>query len=71
MHYFYNNYALDSSALDKRIRHDLKQSNAPYRVDETYIKFKKQWIYLYFVADSEENTIDFYLSKSRYKQPTK
>ncbi|PEG12423.1 hypothetical protein COO04_31095 [Bacillus toyonensis] len=25
-------------------------------------------MYLYFVADSEENTIDFYLSKSRYKQ---
>ncbi|PFC74923.1 hypothetical protein CN290_11020 [Bacillus cereus] len=57
--------------MDKRIRHDLKQSNAPYRVDETYIKFKKQWMYLYFVADSEENTIDFYLNKSRYKQPTK
>ncbi|MBF7156564.1 DDE-type integrase/transposase/recombinase [Bacillus albus] len=55
--------------MDKRIRHDLKQPNAPYRVDETYIKFKKQWMYLYFVADSEENTIDFYLSKSRYKQP--
>ncbi|PGC07779.1 hypothetical protein COL99_28315 [Bacillus toyonensis] len=51
--------------MDKRIRHDLKQLNAPYKIDETYIKLKKQWMYLYFVADSEENTIDFYLSKSR------
>ncbi|WP_142936357.1 DDE-type integrase/transposase/recombinase, partial [Bacillus sp. SRB_8] len=35
---------------------------------ETYIKVKGQWMYLYRAVDSEGNTIDFYLSKSRDKQ---
>ncbi|WP_144520498.1 DDE-type integrase/transposase/recombinase, partial [Bacillus thuringiensis] len=36
-----------------------------WRVDETYIKVKGQWMYLYHAVDSEGNTIDFYLSKTR------
>ncbi|PYE88354.1 IS6 family transposase [Bacillus sp. 196mf] len=51
--------------LDKRIRRHLKQTNDSWRVDETYIKVKGQWMYLYRTVDSEGNTIDFYLSKSR------
>ncbi|MBG9522338.1 transposase [Bacillus thuringiensis] len=51
--------------LDKRIRRHLKQTNDSWRVDETYIKVKGQWMYLYRAVDSEGNTIDFYLSKSR------
>lgn len=34
-------------------------------MDETYIKVKGQWMYLYRAVDSEGNTIDFYLSKIR------
>ncbi len=34
-------------------------------MDETYIKVKGQWMYLYRAVDSKENTIDFYLSKTR------
>jgi IS6 family transposase len=34
-------------------------------VDETYIKVKGQWIYLYRAVDSDGNTIDFFLSKMR------
>ncbi|WP_033796736.1 IS6 family transposase, partial [Bacillus pseudomycoides] len=32
--------------LDKRIRRHLKQTNDSWRVDETYIKVKGQWMYL-------------------------
>ncbi|PEU10717.1 MULTISPECIES: IS6 family transposase [unclassified Bacillus (in: firmicutes)] len=51
--------------LDKRIRRHLKQTNDSWRVDETYIKVKGQWMYLYRAVDSDGNTIDFLLSKTR------
>jgi transposase-like protein len=51
--------------LDKRIRRYLKQTNDSWRVDETYIKVKGQWMYLYRAVDSSGNTIDFSLSKTR------
>ncbi|MDP1459880.1 IS6 family transposase [Bacillus wiedmannii] len=57
--------------LDKRIRRYLKQTNDSWRVDETYIKVKGQWMYLYRAVDSEGNTIDFYLSKSRNHKAAK
>ncbi|PEY99458.1 IS6 family transposase, partial [Bacillus cereus] len=38
--------------LDKRIRRYLKQINDSWRVDETYIKVKGQWVYLYRAVDS-------------------
>ncbi|OFD83991.1 Integrase catalytic region [Bacillus mycoides] len=51
--------------LDKRIRRHLKQTSDSWRVDETYIKVKGQWMYLYRAVDSKGNTIDFHLSKKR------
>ncbi|CAI8703030.1 IS6 family transposase [Bacillus pseudomycoides] len=57
--------------FDKRIRRHLKQTNSSWRVDETYIKVKGQWMYLYRAVDSEGNTIDFYLSKSRNHKAAK
>lgn len=51
--------------LDKRVRRHLKKNNDSWRVDETYIKVKGQWMYLYRAVDSEGNTIDFYLNKTR------
>ena len=51
--------------LDKRIRRHLKQTNDSWRVDGTYIKVKGQWMYLYCAVDSDGNTIDFFLSKTR------
>ncbi|CDZ76819.1 Integrase core domain protein [Legionella massiliensis] len=35
------------------------------RMDETYIKIKGQWMYLYRAVDKEGNTIDFMLSEKR------
>ena len=54
--------------LDKRVRRHLKPINDSWRVEETYVKVKGQWMYLYRAVDSEGNTIDFYLSKSRDKR---
>jgi transposase-like protein len=51
--------------IDKRVRCHLKKTNDSWRVDETYIKVKGQWMYLYRSVDSEGSTIDFYLSKTR------
>ncbi|PFJ68316.1 IS6 family transposase, partial [Bacillus cereus] len=51
--------------LDKRIRRYLEQINDSWRVDETYIKVKGQWIYMYRAVDWNGNTIDFCLSKTR------
>lgn len=51
--------------LDKGIQRHLKQSNGSWRVDETYIKVKGQWMYLYHAVDSKGNTTNFYLSKNR------
>jgi IS6 family transposase len=57
--------------LDERVRRHLKSTNDSWRVDETYIKVKGQWMYVYRAVDSEGNTIDFYLSESRDKEAAK
>jgi transposase-like protein len=57
--------------LEEKVRHHLKSTNDSWRVDETYIKVKGEWMYLYRAVDSEGNTIDFYLSKNRNTQSAK
>ena len=54
-----------SLELDKRIRPHLRPTNDSWRVDETYIKVKGQWKYLYRAVDSKGNTLDFLLSAKR------
>lgn len=39
--------------------------------DETYIRVKGKWHYLYPAADKDGNTIDFMLSKKRNKKAAK
>jgi IS6 family transposase len=51
--------------IDKRIRPFLRHTNDSFRVDETYIKVKGQWKYLYRAVDSQGNTIDFMLAANR------
>jgi transposase-like protein len=46
-------------------------SNGPWRVDETYLKVKGRWIYLYRGVDSLGHTIDFLLSGKRDAQAAK
>jgi transposase-like protein len=51
--------------LEKRCRPHLKATNDSWRVDETYIKVKKEWVYLYRAVDSQGNTLDFFFSSTR------
>ncbi len=51
--------------LEKRLRPHLRLTNGSWRVDETYMKVKGRWIYLYRAVDSRGQTIDFLLSAKR------
>ena len=57
--------------LEKRCRPHLRPTNDSYRVDETYIKVKGAWKYLYRAVDSTGQTIDFMLSARRDKRAAK
>src|SRR5260370_38296675 len=57
--------------LEKRCRPHLKTTNDSWRVDETYIKVKKVWMYLYRAVDSEGNTLEFLLSPRRDAEAAK
>jgi transposase-like protein len=51
--------------LEKRIRPHLRPTNGSWRVDETYIRVKGEWVYLYRAVDAAGQTIDFLLSPKR------
>ena len=54
-----------SPELEKRVKPHLSRIGKSWRVDETYIKVKGKWKYLYRAIDSKGNTIDFMLSARR------
>ena len=51
--------------LDKKIRKKLRKTGDSWKLDETYVKIKGQWKYLYRAVDKEGHTLDFYLSAYR------
>ena len=57
--------------MEKRCRSHLKTTNDSWRVDETYIKVKMVWMYLYRAVDSQGNTLEFLLSPTRNAQAAK
>jgi hypothetical protein len=57
--------------LEKRCRPHLKATNDSWRVDETYIKVKKVWMYLSRAVDSQGNTLEFFLSPTRDAEAAK
>src|SRR5271157_451635 len=57
--------------LEKRCKPHLKATNDSWRVDETYVKVKKVWMYLYRAVDSQGNTLEFLLSPTRDAEAAK
>jgi transposase, IS6 family len=60
-----------AAELEKRIRPHLRPTNGSWRVDETYVKVKGRWTYLYRAVDSRGQTIDFLLSAKRDAEAAK
>ena len=55
-----------SPLLEDEFRRKFKrQTGMSWRMDETYIKVKGEWHYLYRAVDKEGDTVDFMLSKKR------
>jgi IS6 family transposase len=57
--------------IEKRIRPHLRLSNGSWRVDETYVRVKGRWTYLYRAVDSRGQTTDFLLSAKRDAEAAK
>src|SRR5919112_3980262 len=53
--------------IEKTFRKRKKRVGNSWRMDETYIKVKGEWMYLYRAVDKEGNTIDFLLTRRRNK----
>jgi transposase-like protein len=51
--------------FEKRWNHYARSVGDSWRVDETYLKVRGQWVYLYRAVDKEGRTVDFLLSKRR------
>jgi transposase-like protein len=54
-----------SPALEAKFRKQKKSVGKSWRMDETYIKIKGQWVYYYRAVDKQGQTIDFFLSPTR------
>ena len=57
--------------LEKRCRPHVKAFTDSWKVDETYIKVRKNWMYLYRAVDSQGNTLEFLLSPTRDAEAAK
>lgn len=52
--------------MEKRLRWFYRPSySTSWQIDETYVKIKGQWKYLYRAIDKEGRTLDFFLSHTR------
>ncbi len=51
--------------FEKRWNRYARRAGNSWRVDETYLKVRGQWVYLYRAVDGDGNTVDFRLSPNR------
>src|SRR5215471_16228346 len=51
--------------FEKRWNRYARNVGGSWRCDETYIKVKGEWVYLYRAVDKAGKTVDFYLSRKR------
>ena len=54
-----------AETCEKRWHRFERPVGGSWRVDETFIKVRGQWMYLYRAVDGEGNTVEFYLSRTR------
>jgi hypothetical protein len=52
-------------AIAAKAHSQKRNTNRSWRMDETYIKVKGEWVYLYRAVDSHGDTLDFMLSERR------
>ena len=58
--------------MEKRLRWQWRRPQSrSWRIDETYVKVRGKWAYLYRALDKFGNTIDFYLSATRNTKAAK
>ena len=58
--------------MEKRLRWQWRRARSgSWRVDETYVKVRGKWAYLYRAVDKYGDTIDFYLSATRNTKAAK
>ncbi len=57
--------------INKQIKPYLKVTNDSWKVDETYVKIKRKWYYLYREIDKSGQTLGWMLSQYRNKQAAK
>ena len=58
--------------IEKRLRWQWRRpGSGSWRIDETYVKVRGRWAYLYRVVDKFGDTIDFYLSATRNTKAAK
>src|SRR3546814_14548389 len=57
-----------SPELEKRIRWHARTSCKSWHLDETYLRVKGKWKYLYRAIDKHGGTIDFVISSKRNYQ---
>jgi hypothetical protein len=51
--------------FERRWNRFARPAGGSWRVDETYVKIRGQWVYLYRAVDRGGNTVDFRLSRRR------
>ena len=57
-----------ASTFEANFRKRKKSVGGRWRMDETYVKLKGQWMYLYRAVDKQGSTIDFLLSPNRKRR---
>jgi transposase-like protein len=51
--------------FEKRWKRYARTIGGSWRMDETYVKVRGEWVYLYRAVDKAGKTVDFYLSEKR------